>query len=162
MRFLCLARLYIYLRARNVERLIEGLQFHNYYLKSNSIASPAEVQHQELSTMKKHVREVTERPYRDLKSPFHNPGEGPKRDLKLDEIFTNLIVYKGRAKYRREGATLLFSNYVQPWHSGGIDLCLSKYLLLLKVFTLLSHCSCVSYIGCLCLNLLSFTHLIAF
>ena len=103
--------LYIYLRAGNVEGLIEGLQFHNYYLKSNSIAFPAEVQ-QELSTMKKHVREVTERPYRDLKSPFHNPGEGPKRDLKLDKIFTNLIVYKGRAKYRREGATLLFSNYV--------------------------------------------------
>ena len=90
--------LYIYLRARNVERLIEGLQFHNYYLKSNSIASPAEVQ-----SMKKHVREVTERPYRDLKSPFHNPGEGPKRDLKLDEIFTNLIVYKGRAKYDFSG-----------------------------------------------------------
>ena len=106
MRFLCLARLYIYLRARNVERLIEGLQFHNHYLKSNSIASPAEVQHQELSTMKKHVREVTERPYRDLKSPFHNPGEGPKRDLKLDEIFTNLIVYEGRAEYDFSGDRL--------------------------------------------------------
>ena len=90
--------LYIYLRTRNVERLREGLQFHNYYLKSNSIASPAEVQHQELTNMKKRVREVTERPYRDLKSPFHNPGEGPKRDLKLDEIFTNLIVYEGRAE----------------------------------------------------------------
>ena len=98
--------LHIYLRARNVESLIEGLQFHNYYLKSNSIASPAEVQHQELSTMKKHVREVTERPYRDLKSPFHNPGEGPKRDLKLDEIFTNLIVYEGRAEYDFSGDRL--------------------------------------------------------
>ena len=95
--------LYIYLRARNVVRFIVGLQFHNYYLKSNSIASPAELQHQELSTMKRHVREVTERPYRDLKSPFHNPGEGPKRDLKLDEIFTNLIVYEGRAKYYFSG-----------------------------------------------------------
>ena len=93
-------------RARNVESLIEGLQFHNYYLKSNSIASPAELQHQELSTMKKHVREVTERPYRDLKSPFHNPGEGPKRDLKLDEIFTNLIVYEGRAEYDFSGDRL--------------------------------------------------------
>ena len=50
--------------------------------------------------MKKRVREVTERLYRDLnESPFHNPGEGPKRDLKLDKIFTNLIVYEGRAKY---------------------------------------------------------------
>ena len=49
--------------------------------------------------MKKHVREVTEQPYGDLKSPFHNPGEGPKRDLNLDKIFTNLIIYEGRVKY---------------------------------------------------------------
>ena len=56
--------------------------------------------------MKKHVRKVTERPYRDLKSPFHNPGEGPKRDLKLDEIFTNLIVYEGRAEYDFSGDRL--------------------------------------------------------
>ena len=53
--------------------------------------------------MKKHVRDVTEKPYGDLKSPFHNPGEGPRRDLKLDEIFTNLIVYSGRAKYNFSG-----------------------------------------------------------
>ena len=53
--------------------------------------------------MKIHVREVTEATYRDLKSPFHNPGEKYKRDLKLDEIFTNLIVYKGRAMYDFSG-----------------------------------------------------------
>ena len=53
--------------------------------------------------MKKHVREVSEQPYGDLKSPFHYPGEGPRRDLKLDEIFTNLIVYRGRAKYDFSG-----------------------------------------------------------
>ena len=53
--------------------------------------------------MKKHVREVTDQPYGDLKSPFHHPGEGPKRALKLDEIFTNLIVYGGRAKYDFSG-----------------------------------------------------------
>ena len=52
-----------------------------------------------IERMKKHVRDVTEKPYGDLKSPFHNPGEGPRRDLKFDEIFTNLIVYGGRAKY---------------------------------------------------------------
>ena len=52
-----------------------------------------------IERMKKHVRDVTGKPYGDLKSPFHNPGEGPRRDLKLDEIFTNLIVYEGRAKY---------------------------------------------------------------
>ena len=42
-----------------------------------------------IERMKKHVRDVTEKPYGDLKSPFHNPGEGPRRDLKFDEIFTN-------------------------------------------------------------------------
>ena len=56
-----------------------------------------------IERMKKHVRDVTEKPYGDLKSPFHNPGEGPRRDLKLDEIFTNLIVYEGRAKYDFSG-----------------------------------------------------------
>ncbi|CAH3026663.1 unnamed protein product, partial [Porites evermanni] len=33
-------------------------------------------------------------------------GEGPKRDLKLDEIFTNLIVYEGRAGYDFSGDRL--------------------------------------------------------
>ena len=56
-----------------------------------------------IERMKKHVRDVTDKPYRDLKSPFHNPGEGPRRDLKLDEIFTNLIVYEGRVKYDFSG-----------------------------------------------------------
>ena len=56
-----------------------------------------------IERMKKHVRDVTEKPYGDLKSPFHNSGEGPRRDLKLDEIFTNLIVYEGRAKYDFSG-----------------------------------------------------------
>ena len=54
-----------------------------------------------IERIKKHVREVTKRPYKDLKSPFDDPGEG--RDLKLDEIFTNLIVYKGRVKYNFSG-----------------------------------------------------------
>ena len=56
-----------------------------------------------IERMKKHVRDVTEKPYGDLKSPFNNPGEGPRRDLKLDEIFTNLNVYNGRAKYDFSG-----------------------------------------------------------
>ena len=56
-----------------------------------------------IERMKKHVREVTEKPYVDLKSSFHNPGERPGRDLRLDEIFTNLIVYEGRAKYNFSG-----------------------------------------------------------
>ena len=56
-----------------------------------------------IERMKKHVRDATDKPYGDLNSPFHNPGEGPRRDLKLDEIFTNLIVYEGRAKYDFSG-----------------------------------------------------------
>ena len=54
-----------------------------------------------IKRMKRHVREVTKRPYKDLKSPFDDPGEG--RDLKLDEIFTNLIVYEGRVEYDFSG-----------------------------------------------------------
>ena len=50
-----------------------------------------------IEKMKNHVREATKRPDEDLKLPFDDPGEG--RDLTLDEIFTNLIVYKGRADY---------------------------------------------------------------
>ena len=56
-----------------------------------------------IARMKKHVREVTEKPYVDLKSPFHNPGERPGRDLRLDETFTNLIVYERRAEYDFSG-----------------------------------------------------------
>ena len=56
-----------------------------------------------IESMKKYVRKVTNRYYRDLNSPFPDPGEGPRRDLKLDEIFTNLIVYRGRANYDFSG-----------------------------------------------------------
>ena len=56
-----------------------------------------------IERMKKHARDVTDKLYRDLKSPFHNPGEGPRRDLRLDEICTNLIVYEGRAEYDFSG-----------------------------------------------------------
>ena len=54
-----------------------------------------------IEKMKNHVREATKRPDEDLKLPFDDPGEG--RDLTLDEIFTNLTVYKGRAKYDFSG-----------------------------------------------------------
>ena len=48
--------------------------------------------------MKKHVRSVTEQPYVDPAAPFHhNPGEGSKRDLKLDHIYTDLIIHENRA-----------------------------------------------------------------
>ena len=103
--------LYLLSRARKVERFMEDPKFHKYYLSS---FQPNSSQEEELlltirnnlearfiKQMKKRVQKVTERPYKDLKSPFDDPGEG--RDLKLDEIFTNLIVYKGRAKYDFSG-----------------------------------------------------------
>ena len=104
--------LYLLSRAKKVERFTVDAKFYKYYLSSNKPHPSTAEQEQELSTfpnnleasieqMKKHVREVTKRPYKDLKSPFHDPGEG--RDLKLDEIFTNLIVYKGRAAYNFSG-----------------------------------------------------------
>ena len=102
--------LYLLSRAKKVERFKEDPKFHKYYLSSTKPNPSTAEQEQELlptivsnlvapsiEQMKKHVREVTKRPYKDLKSPFDDPGEG--RDLKLDEIFTNLIVYKGRARY---------------------------------------------------------------
>ena len=51
--------------------------------------------------MKDNIIKETER-LRDLQSPFRpNPGEGntlPK-DLKIDKIYTNLIIHEGRVKY---------------------------------------------------------------
>ena len=72
-----------------------------------------------IEDMKKHVREVTEQPYGDLKSPFHNPGEGPRRDLKLDEIFTNLIIYEGRVKYNFSGDRM---KQLQEYHKANENL----------------------------------------
>ena len=102
--------LYLLSRAKKVERFTVDPKFYKYYLSSNKPNPSTAEQEQELlptisnnlvapsiEQMKRHVREVTKRPYQDLKSPFDDPGEG--RDLKLDEIFTNLIIYKGRAHY---------------------------------------------------------------
>ena len=72
-----------------------------------------------IEDMKKHVREVTEQPYGDLKSPFHSPGEGPRRDLKLDEIFTNLIIYEGRVKYNFSGDRM---KQLQEYHKANENL----------------------------------------
>ena len=111
--------LYLLWRTKRVQGFTEDPKFHKYYLNSNTDkhTDPEQVllttepsinrtPHETLlahsiEQMKKHVREVTERPYKDLKSPFDDPGKG--RDLKLDEIFTNLIVYKRRAKYDFSG-----------------------------------------------------------
>ena len=66
----------------------------------------SELQHQQstlqdfIKTMKKNVKQGTEQP-KDLKQPIRpNPGEGPKpKDLKIDEIYTNLKIQEGRAEY---------------------------------------------------------------
>ena len=65
--------------------------------------------------MKKHVREVTDRPYGDLKSPFRNSRVGPRRGLKLDEIFTNLTIYEGRVEYDFSGdRKKQLEEYIKP------------------------------------------------
>ncbi|CAH3044904.1 unnamed protein product, partial [Porites evermanni] len=55
----------------------------------------------------------------NLKSPFHNPGEEPRRDLKLDEIFTNLIIYEGRVKYNFSGDRM---KQLQEYHKANENL----------------------------------------
>ena len=53
-----------------------------------------------INSMKESVLKNTDR-IRDLSSPLKpNPGEGDKpKDLKLDQIYTNLIIHPGRADY---------------------------------------------------------------
>ena len=54
-----------------------------------------------IQTMKNRVTEGTEQP-RDLKQPIYrpNPGEDPHpKDLKIDQIYTNLKIQEGRAEY---------------------------------------------------------------
>ena len=103
--------LYLLSRARKVERFMEDPKFHKYYLSSFQPNSSQEeeslltirnnLEARFIKQMKERVQKVTERPYKDLKSPFDDPGEG--RDQKLDEIFTNLIVYEGRVDYNFSG-----------------------------------------------------------
>ena len=102
---------------RREERFMEDPQFYKCYLKSNSNASLLEPerralyrtnndqrQHQPptsiatyIERMKKYAQTVTNRPLRDLKSPFHrNPGEGFGTDITLDQIYTNLNIHEGR------------------------------------------------------------------
>ncbi|XP_044169603.1 uncharacterized protein LOC122953694 [Acropora millepora] len=92
-------------------------QFYVDHLKSNpEITSPG---HPELvqapndfssviQTLKEDCLRRTEQ-LSDLKQPFRrpNPGEGPKHDLKIDEIYVNVAIHEGRAlhglkKDRRE------------------------------------------------------------
>ena len=105
-------------RAKKVERFTEDPKFHKYYLSSNpsnaflaesyrlhSIsddAIPSVVTF--IEGMKKHIRGVTEQPYVDPATPFHRkPGEGSKRYLTLDHIYTDLIIHENRALHEFSG-----------------------------------------------------------
>ena len=105
-------------RAKKGERFTENRKFHNYYLGSNpsnaflaesyrlhSIsdgAIPSVVTF--IERMKKHIRGVTEEPYVDPATPFHRkPGEGSKRYLTLDHIYTDLIIHENRALHEFSG-----------------------------------------------------------
>ncbi|CAH3119463.1 unnamed protein product [Porites lobata] len=57
-----------------------------------------------IESMKKHIRGVTEQPYVDQATPFHRkPGEGSKRYLTLDHIYTDLIIHENRALHEFSG-----------------------------------------------------------
>ena len=103
--------LFILSRARKGTKFMDDLQFYTDHLKTNNYSPEAlrlQQSQWELSVqlqtsirwMKEKVTKNTEQ-LKDLFSPYRpNPGEGNKpKDLKLDQIFTNLIIYPGRAYY---------------------------------------------------------------
>ena len=126
--FVFIESLFILLRATNVKDFMEDPKFHKHYLSSNQQVSASQVECEELNDiidndshtnppsaaptdespsatfierMKKHVRSVTEQPYVDPATPFRrNPGEGSERDMKLDQIYTDLIIHENRALYQ--------------------------------------------------------------
>ena len=92
-------------RAKKGERFTENRKFHKYYLSSNpSNALLPESVATFIEDMKKHIRGVTEQPYVDPATPFHRkPGEGSKRYLTLDHIYTDLIIHENRALHDFSG-----------------------------------------------------------
>ena len=119
---------YILTRVMKKRRLVEDFPFYAFHLRSHAIVQPEQQRHSEqcqqslllqqqspqhqqqapllqqqspFQAMKDNIIKETER-LRDLQSPFcPNPGEGntlPK-DLKIDKIYTNLIIHEGRVKY---------------------------------------------------------------
>ena len=113
-------------RARKGKRFMQDEQFFADHLKPQVAQEQDSVQQEPdqvqselqvfIKTMKKRVKQGTEQPD-DLKQPIRrNPAEGPKpKDLKIDEIYTNLKIQEGRAQYdfptdRREQLKV----YLQP------------------------------------------------
>ena len=97
--------LYIFSRVMKYRRFIEDLPFYNFHLRSYASVHPEQPLFQ---TIIDSILEGTER-LRDLQSPFRsNLGKGntlPK-DLKLDQIYTNLIIHEGRVEYDFPGDRL--------------------------------------------------------
>ena len=100
---------WILLRARKEKTFMEDSQFFADHIKAKPQTDPQQIPLPSLAeklqtfiqTMKNRVTEGTEQPT-DLKQPIYrpNPGEDPHpKDLKIDEIYTNLKIQEGRAKY---------------------------------------------------------------
>ena len=74
-------------------------QFYVDHLKSNPelVQAPNDFS-SAIKTLKEDCLRGTEQ-LSDLKQPFRrpNPGEGPKYDLKIDEIYVNVAIHEGRA-----------------------------------------------------------------
>ena len=77
------------------EQLLQGVQDERNQDSQDSVQQQAF-----LKNTKDSVLKGTERP-RDLASPFRpNPGEGDQpKNLKLDQIYTKVVIYPGRAHY---------------------------------------------------------------
>ena len=93
---------YILTRVMKKRRLVEDFPFYAFHLRSHASVQPEQLQQQSpFQVMKDNIIKETER-LRDLQSPFRpNPGEGNtlSKDLKIDQIYTNLIIHEGRAEY---------------------------------------------------------------
>ena len=106
--------LYIFSRVMKYRRFMEDLPFYNFHLRSYASVHPEqrrlseqcqqlplEQQQPSFQTIKDSILKGTER-LRDLQSPFRsNLGKGKTlpKDLKLDQIYTNLIIHEGRVEY---------------------------------------------------------------
>ena len=90
---------YIILRVCKYRRFMEDLRFYNFYLRSQASVLPKTTP-MFIQAMKDNIIKETDR-IRELQFPFRrNPGEGTvPKDLKLDQIYTNLIIHEGRVEY---------------------------------------------------------------
>ena len=100
-------------RARNRKIFMEDSQFFGHHLKFNPVVALPGAQEQQhgqntqqvplqafTKSMKDTIMKDTEQPT-GLEQPIRrNPGEGPKpKDLKIDQIYVNLVICEGRAYY---------------------------------------------------------------